>query len=249
LQFTSKSQYKLADLSAVAGSPLDSGRNIYSAGYPFDAKNIRITKGTVSQTTDIPFDDGTQVGYVIDKGEKGIRQGMSGGAIVDSQGLFIGINTIGIAPILPDYTYNDGSKPIPKLKAEYTRANWGIPVYNFLARVKADILYDYNLPKVLHQVTPTGYMANLNDKARKMTVRIENSGGNGSGVIVAKEGGTYYVLTAKHVVQDKKDNTHQKFSDGKIITYDQDNYPVISTVVAESQDLAIVKFTSNNPSC
>ena len=164
LQFTSKLQYKLADLSQMSRSPLDPGRDIYSAGYPFDAKNIRITKGTVSQTTDIPFDDGTQVGYVTDKGEKGIRQGMSGGAIVDSQGQLIGINTIGAAPILPDYTYNDGSKPTSKLKAEYTRANWGIPVYNFLVRVKPDILYDYNLPKVEHQVTLTGYMAERSQK-------------------------------------------------------------------------------------
>jgi S1-C subfamily serine protease len=242
LQFTSKSKYKLADLSAVAQSPLDPGRDIYSAGFPFDAKNIRITKGIVSQTTDIPFDDGTQVGYTTNKGEKGIRQGMSGGAIVDSQGLFIGINTIGIAPILPDYTYNDGSKPTSKLKAEYTRANWGIPVYNFLTRVKPDILYDYNLPKVEHQVTLTGYMAERSQKARKMTVRIENND-TGSGVIVAKSGNirdgfTYYVLTAKHVV-DGKDNS-------QIITYDQDRHQATSTVVAKGVDLAVVKFNSKN---
>jgi S1-C subfamily serine protease/tetratricopeptide (TPR) repeat protein len=242
LQFTSKSKYKLADLSAVAQSPLDPGRDIYSAGFPFDTKNIRITKGTVSQTTDIPFDDGTQVGYTTDKGEKVIRQGMSGGAIVDSQGLFIGINTIGIAPILPDYTYNDGSKPTSKLKAEYTRANWGIPVYNFLTRVKPDILYDYNLPKVEHQVTLTGYMAERSQEARKMTVRIENNA-TGSGVIVAKSGNTrdgftYYVLTAKHVVEGN--------GKSQIITYDQDQHQEASTVVAKGVDLAVVRFNSKN---
>ena len=242
LQFTSKSQYQLADLSQMSSSSIDPGREIYSAGYPFDAKNIRITKGKVSQTTDIPFDDGTQVGYVTEQGEKGIRQGMSGGAIVDSQGLFIGINTIGIAPILPNYTYNDGSKPIAKLKAEYTRANWGIPVYNFLVRVKPEILYDYHLPIVEHQVTPTGYMAKRSQEARKMTVRIENNE-TGSGAIVAKsgttrDGFTYYVLTAKHVVQDKGNST--------IVTYDQDRHPVTSTAVAKGVDLAVVKFNSKS---
>ena len=201
-----------------------------------------LPKGKVSQTTDIPFDDGTQVGYVTAQGEKGIRQGMSGGAIVDSQGLFIGINTIGIAPILPNYTYNDGSKPIAKLKAEYTRANWGIPVYNFLVRVKPEILYEYNLPIVEHQVTPTGYMAKRSQEARKMTVRIENSE-TGSGAIVAKsgtarDGFTYYVLTAKHVVQDKGNST--------IVTYDQDRHPVTSTAVAKGVDLAVVKFNSKS---
>jgi tetratricopeptide (TPR) repeat protein/S1-C subfamily serine protease len=245
LKFTSKTKYALAKLTDIAGSPIEPTRTIYSAGFPFDSKDIRITQGQVSQLTDIPFDDGTQIGYTIDKGNKGIRQGMSGGAIFDSQGNFLGINTIGVAPILPDYTYNDGSKPIAKLKALYARANWGIPVYNFLTNVKADILYGYdNLPKVEHQVTPTGFMAKLNDKTRKMTVRIENSGGSGSGVIVGQEGSSYYVLTAKHVVQDEVNRTHQKFTDAKVITYDQDAHPFTSTVVAEGVDLAVIKFTS-----
>jgi tetratricopeptide (TPR) repeat protein/S1-C subfamily serine protease len=245
LQFSSKTKYTLAKLKDVAASPIDPPRIIYSAGFPFDSKDIRITQGEVSQLTDIPFEDGTQIGYTIDKGKKGIRQGMSGGAIFDSQGNFLGINTIGVAPILPDYKYNDGSKPIAKLKNLYARANWGVPVYNFLTNVKAEILYGYdNLPKVEHQVTPTGYMAGLNDKARKMTVRIENSGGSGSGVIVAKEGNSYYVLTAKHVVRDA--DTNRELTNSQIITYDQDAHPLTSTVVAEGVDLAVIKFTSTS---
>jgi tetratricopeptide (TPR) repeat protein/S1-C subfamily serine protease len=245
LQFTSRTKYTLPDLSGISSSPIDPSRIIYSAGFPFDTRDIRITKGQVSQLSDIPFDDGTQIGYVTNKGEKGIRQGMSGGAIFDARGVFLGINTVGVAPILPDYTYNDGSKPLPKLKAKYQEANWGIPIYNFLTRVKPDILYGYaNLPKVERQVTPTGYLAKLNIKARQMTVRIENSGGNGSGVIVAKEGNSYYVLTAKHVFQNRE--TNQKYTDHQIITYDQDRRGVTSTVVAEGVDLAVVKFESNN---
>jgi tetratricopeptide (TPR) repeat protein/S1-C subfamily serine protease len=245
LQFTSKTKYTLANLASIAGSPIEPERTIYSAGFPFDSQNIRITKGQVSQLTDIPFNDGTQLGYITDKGEKGIRQGMSGGAIFDAQGNLLGINTVGVAPILPDYTYNDGSKPIAKLKAQYRQANWGIPIYNFLTNVKPDILYGYaNLPKVERQVTPTGYMARLNIKARQMTVRIENSGGNGSGVIVARDASGYYVLTAKHVVQDYQ--SQAKFTNQQIITYDQDRHSATSTVVAEGVDLAVVKFTSNS---
>jgi tetratricopeptide (TPR) repeat protein/S1-C subfamily serine protease len=245
LQFTSKTKYTLANLSSISGSPLTPERIIYSAGFPFDSKDIRITSGQVSQLSDIPFDDGTQIGYVTDKGKQGIRQGMSGGAIFDAQGNLLGINTVGVAPILPDYTYNDGSKPLAKLKAQYAHANWGIPVYNFLTNVKPDILYGYaNLPKVERQVTPTGYLAKLNIKARQMTVRIENSGGNGSGVIVAKEGNSYYVLTAKHVLQNP--DTSQKYTNHQIITYDQDQRGVTSSVVAEGVDLAVVKFESNN---
>jgi tetratricopeptide (TPR) repeat protein len=246
LQFSSKTKYALADLTDVA-SPLAPERTIYSAGFPFDSKSIRITSGQVSQLSDIPFDDGTQIGYTIDKGKKGIRQGMSGGAILDGRGKFLGINTLSATPILPNYTYNDGSKPLPKLVAKYQQANWGVPVYNFLTRVKPEILYGYNnLPKVERQITPTGYMAKINDQARRMTVRIENSGGVGSGVIIAKEKNNYYVLTAKHVVQDEKSRTHKKFTNNQITTYDQDEHSINSTVVAEGVDLAVVKFSSNN---
>jgi tetratricopeptide (TPR) repeat protein len=246
LQFTSKRKYTLADLSDV-GSPLAPERTIYSAGFPFNAKEIGITSGQVSQLSDIPFDNGTQIGYTVTKG-KGIRQGMSGGAIIDGRGRFLGINTIGAAPILPNYTYNDGSKPLAKLAAKYRTANWGIPVYNFLVQVKPDILYGYQFSgltgEIQHQVNPTGYMAKLNDKARQMTVRIEAGGQNGSGVIIAKEGNSYYVLTAKHVVQ--KLETNQRLSDPQVITYEQDIHNPTSTVVAEGVDLAVVKFTSNN---
>jgi tetratricopeptide (TPR) repeat protein/S1-C subfamily serine protease len=248
LQFTSKTKYTLADLSDV-NSPLAAERTIYSAGFPFDSKDIRITSGAVSQLSDIPFDNGTQIGYTTNKGEKGIRQGMSGGAILDARGNFLGINTLGVAPILPNYTYNDGSKPLARLAARYREANWSVPVYNFLIKVKPDILYGYKFKglevgKIQRQATLTGYMAKLNDTARKQTVRIENSGGNGSGVIVAREGNSYYVVTAKHVVES--DKTQKKFTNHKLITYDQDTHALTSTVVATGVDLAVVKFSSNN---
>jgi tetratricopeptide (TPR) repeat protein/S1-C subfamily serine protease len=248
LQFTSNTKYTLANLSNVVGSAIEAERTIYSAGFPFDSKDIRITSGEISQLSDLPFDDGTQIGYVTNKGEKGIRQGMSGGAIFDARGNLLGINTIGIAPILPNYTYQDGSKPIPKLAAKYTRANWGIPIYNFLTSVKADVLYGYdNLPKLERQVIPTGYLAKLNTKVRQMTVRIEAGTGNGSGTIIAREGNTYYVLTAKHVLQNPE--TNQKYSNPQIITYDQDRHSLTSYIVAENLDMAVIKFssTSNYP--
>jgi tetratricopeptide (TPR) repeat protein/S1-C subfamily serine protease len=247
LEFTSQTKYTLADLSTT--SSLDVERTIYSAGFPFDSREIRITSGQVSQLSDLPFDNGTQIGYTTTKGEKGLRQGMSGGAILDANGILLGINTIGEAPILPNYTYNDGSKPLAKLAAKYREANWGVPVYNFLIKVKPDILYRYqfnglNVRQVQPQATPTGYMAKLSDLARKQTVRIENSGGSGSGVIIAQEGNSYYVATAKHVLENKKNQ--QKFTNNRLITYDQDTHNLTSTVVAIGVDLAIVKFTSNN---
>jgi S1-C subfamily serine protease len=76
LQFTSRTKYTLPDLSGISGSPITTERTIYSAGFPFDASNIRITKGQVSQLSDISFNDGTQIGYVTNKGEKGSCWGL-----------------------------------------------------------------------------------------------------------------------------------------------------------------------------
>jgi tetratricopeptide (TPR) repeat protein/S1-C subfamily serine protease len=248
LEFTSSKQYQLANLGNP-GILKPNDRNIYSAGFPFDSKDLRISPGAITQLSDIPFDNGTQIGYEIAKGEKGVRQGMSGGPIFDVSGVFLGINTIGVAPILPNYTYNDGSKPLAKLAAKYRTANWGVPVYNFLIQVKPDILYGYKFSglevgKIQRKATLTGYMAKLNDTARKQTVRIENSGGNGSGVIIAQEGNSYYVLTAKHVLEDRK--TKQLATNNQIITYDQDSHSSISTIVAKGVDLAVIKFSSSN---
>jgi tetratricopeptide (TPR) repeat protein/S1-C subfamily serine protease len=248
LEFTSSKQYQLASLSNP-GILKPNDRNIYSVGFPFDSKDLRISPGAITQLSDIPFDNGTQIGYEIAKGEKGVRQGMSGGPIFDASGIFLGINTIGASPILPNYTYSDGSKPLARLAAQYRTVNWGIPVYNFLVQVKSDILYGYQFSglkgEIQRQVTPTGYLAKLNNKARQMTVRIEAGGENGSGVIIAKEGNSYYVLTAKHVVENPK--TNKRLPNPKIITYDQDIHNLTSTVVATgADDLAVIKFSSNN---
>jgi tetratricopeptide (TPR) repeat protein/S1-C subfamily serine protease len=249
LQFTSPNKYQLATLKSDENqvNPLAIDRTLYSAGFPFDSNDLRFSVGEVSQLSDVPLDDGTQIGYKMNKGQKQLRQGMSGGPIIDVWGSVIGINTIGSHPIVPSYTYFDGSKPIAKLAAKYQQANWGVPIYNFLTQLDANILYGYeNFPKVQRQVTPTGYIAKLNRETRQQTVRIETGtrGRNGSGVIVAKQGNTYYVLTAKHVVFD---------SDGKklypnitTITHDQEIYQIQPSEIklAEGVDLAVVKFTS-----
>ena len=248
LQFTSDRKYALADLDT--GTPLAENRSIYSVGYPYDSDKMRISIGTVTQLSDVPLEDGTQIGYKIAKNSPDIKQGMSGGPIVDGRGVLLGINTIGSYPILPNYTYFDGSRPTAKQATAYRSANWGVPVHNLLTQLDANILYGYqNFPKVQRQVTPTGYMAKLNRETRQQTVRIEDECGNGSGVIVAKQGNTYYALTAKHVVETPPEVTtcHPgRHKDLKIITHNQERYQIqpSNVTVANGVDLAIVKFTS-----
>ncbi|WP_310484668.1 trypsin-like peptidase domain-containing protein, partial [Chamaesiphon sp. VAR_48_metabat_403] len=68
LEFTSSKSYQLANLSNP-GILKVNDRNIYSVGFPFDSKALRISPGAITQLSDIPFDNGTQIGYEIAKGE------------------------------------------------------------------------------------------------------------------------------------------------------------------------------------
>ncbi|MBD2679413.1 MULTISPECIES: serine protease [Nostoc] len=76
--------------------------------------------------------------------------------------------------------------------------------------------------------------------AQQITVRIDSKNhGNGSGVIIAKQGNTYYVATARHVVQ-KPDNYEITAPDGKrYLLQPEDIFQ------PEGIDVALVKFTSN----
>ena len=78
----------------------------------------------------------------------------------------------------------------------------------------------------------------IGDMARDVTVLI-NGQNPGSGAIVAKQGNTYYVLTAKHVVA-----TQDQY---EIVTSDAQKYPINYATVKKlpGVDLALVQFTSN----
>jgi len=74
--------------------------------------------------------------------------------------------------------------------------------------------------------------------AREITVKI-NAKSPGSGVIIAKQGNTYYVATAKHVLPGPQQYT--------ITTHDGASYPVNLTAIqrAAKDDLAIASFVSD----
>jgi tetratricopeptide (TPR) repeat protein/S1-C subfamily serine protease len=241
LEFTSPSAYQLAGFKNFDNreAALNEGRELFAAGFPYDATALRLVTGTISQLPQEAFVNGTQIGYLT-KGD--IKQGMSGGPILDSFGNLVGINSTLANPIQPIYTYADGSKAPKDKIAEYRQANWSVPIYNFLTRLNPDILYSYkNLPKLHRITTPTGYMAQLDRQARLVTVRIENEAGNGSGVIVARDGNSYYVLTADHVVKN--------IQALKVTTQDQRTYKINPSDIkrAAGTDLAVVKFTSTQP--
>jgi tetratricopeptide (TPR) repeat protein len=76
--------------------------------------------------------------------------------------------------------------------------------------------------------------------AKSVTVSIDSANSVGSGVVIKKEGNTYTVLTAAHVVR----NLQAEF---KLTTPDGKNYPLVATNIKATADadLAIVKFQSS----
>ena len=79
--------------------------------------------------------------------------------------------------------------------------------------------------------------------AREITVRIDDNFEGGSGVIIAKQGNTYYVATAAHVLERTKSGNYTA------VTHDGKRYPINSLTIKKLQngavDLAVVSFVSD----
>ncbi|MDB9516050.1 serine protease [Roseofilum reptotaenium CS-1145] len=96
---------------------------------------------------------------------------------------------------------------------------------------------------VMTQATPTFALTGveINNIAYEVTVLIKapEGEGHGSGVIIAKEGNTYYVLTANHVVSYE--------TQYNLITSDKQGYAIDYSKIQRLNgvDLAIVPFTSD----
>ena len=80
----------------------------------------------------------------------------------------------------------------------------------------------------------------VNDIAKPITVMIGGLDGKGSGVIIAKDGNTYTVLTANHVVKKAGYGIYE------LITHDGQKYQMENKAqIVGKLDLALVRFTSS----
>ncbi|TRU72406.1 MAG: tetratricopeptide repeat protein [Microcystis viridis Mv_BB_P_19951000_S69] len=245
VEFRDTRDYAIARISSI---PLDTDIEITMAGYSAETGQYTINEGKIEQMSDRPLREGYSIGY---SGE--IVQGMSGGGIFFEDEL-IGINGRSAYPILSNYIYEDGRKPTDAQIQQMRTVNWGIPINTLLTYIQPEILTAYKLPlpkndSSIENPVYTGYIAQLEGKARAFTVQIESSSeANGSGVIIAREGKTYTVLTADHVLCEKvaEEKTCADFtytlvtSDGKTLPLDK------KTIIRqEGVDLAIFTFESS----
>jgi tetratricopeptide (TPR) repeat protein/S1-C subfamily serine protease len=256
VEFTSNQKHCLPSEIAerIASFDINLETQVMAAGYAVSEDKLVLTTGKIQQIISQPsLKDGYEIGYTSD-----IQQGMSGGAIISNTGNFIGINGISSYPLSNSaYTYTNGKRPTNTEIQEFRKLSWGIPIKTVLGQVKPEILTAYNLPipdikQQIAEVPLTGWLGELEAKAKQITVRIDSSSGsNGSGIIIAKEiakeGDIYTVLTAAHVVCKPPDkvgpcepNTY------KILTVDGKEHPVEPSTIKleEGVDLAVVKFTS-----
>jgi tetratricopeptide (TPR) repeat protein len=101
----------------------------------------------------------------------------------------------------------------------------------------------------------TGIVKQVDDIAEKITIRIDVANGeNGSGVIIGKQGKTYYVATACHVVslpRSGRNCTTEKLLDSfTLTTPDGENHTLTSVankiiILNPDFDVAVIKFSSD----
>ncbi|MBD2622192.1 tetratricopeptide repeat protein [Microcystis flos-aquae FACHB-1344] len=254
LEFSDTRNYAIATIAEFTINQNSIGLEVVAAGYVAETGQYRTTKGTLEQVSDRPLREGYSVGYSGD-----IVQGMSGGGIF-VEGELIGINGRSAHPILSNYIDEDGTKPTDAEIQQMRAVNWGIPLHTLLTYIRPEILSAYNLPLPqvnpdIETTAPTDYIAELETKAKGFTVRIDSSSktngsgviANGSGVIIAKEGNIYTVLTADHVLCGEMARTDScadytytvVTSDGKTRNIEK------STIIRqEGVDLAVFQFES-----
>lgn len=205
---------------------------VFAAGFPYDSEQLRFTSGKISLLSDKPLAGGYQIGYTND-----ILQGMSGDPILNQSGKLIGVNGKTAFAILDSaYRFKDGSHPTASQLQLLRDSSWGVLIET-IAEVSPQLAT--MLQQKTHTPNLTGVAAQVDNLAEKITVLITSPSGNGSGVIIARLGNSYYVLTAAHVV--KNDNRYS------VVTHDQKQHGVNSATVKilKGADLAVLQFTSN----
>ena len=249
LEFTASENYCLP-IDVAKNNQIPEQIKVLATGYSAQTGRITFAEGQIKKiVTEPAFAQGYEIGY-----DSKIEQGMSGGPIISIQGELLGINAKYAFPVLDiGYVYIDGTKPNAREIQEFRKLSWGIPITPILSQIKGGFLKAYELPlpktasTVVTQPLPP-WIAKTEEKARQFTVRIDdNKSNNGSGVIIAKEGNTYTILTAAHVLCEKASNNRCIEQEYSILTGDNKKHPIDrnSIKIEEGVDLAVVKFTSN----
>ncbi|MGK7896012.1 MAG: tetratricopeptide repeat-containing serine protease family protein [Xenococcus sp. (in: cyanobacteria)] len=226
LQFSAVVDYSVAAQGRKQDLALK--QKVYAAGFPSESDTFNFTTGEISLLSEKPLKGGYEIG-VSNK----IEQGMSGGPLLNQKGKLIGVNGLGNFAVLNDaYTFEDGTSPSDEQLQTMRQASWAVPIETLVA-IQPSRKSQETKTNIL-----TGLAAEIDAIAEKITVRINLKEGNGSGVIIAQQGDTYYVLTAGHVLEDQT-QYHLIAPDGKKYTPEYGKTTILGGV-----DLAVLQFKS-----
>ena len=151
-------------------------------------------------------------------------------------------------------TYQDESRPAKDVINQWRGMSFAVPVAT-INQIAGDVA---KVPSGEGQAVAkaknyTGIVKKVDDIAQQVTVRIDyqenGKAVNGSGTIIGKEGNTYFVLTACHVVsalckpENLIDNWVITMPDGEKIAVKSGKDSV--TILNPAIDVAIVRFNSS----
>ncbi|MDJ0589141.1 MAG: serine protease [Pleurocapsa sp. MO_226.B13] len=129
LQFSSENSYQTATINSAATPRVE--QTILAVGYSAETGELVTQEGTINQLSSKALKDGYQIGYTSN-----IVQGMSGGAILNTDGEVIGINGKSAFPIVnTGYVYQDGTQPTPEEIEQLRQLSWGLSLNNFLTQL------------------------------------------------------------------------------------------------------------------
>lgn len=135
LQFKASQSYAIAAFGSA--NRLLIGDPVISAGFPLEnaparSRGLFVTVGTISLLPRKAFMGGYQIGYT-----NLIRQGMSGGPVLNLRGQVIGVNSLRAYPLWGDpYIFQDGTKPLTHQRPAIVQSSWAVPIDTFEATVK-----------------------------------------------------------------------------------------------------------------
>lgn len=142
IEFESQQDYQTVKVGR--SETLKTGDLLYSAGFPnyhfprdrsylestynWDMKAFLLTSGTLQMQAPKPLLQGYSLGYT-----NTVRDGMSGGPILDRHGYLVGINGRLSYPVQGDraFLFEDGTQPSKSLIQQMKPLSWGIPASQF----------------------------------------------------------------------------------------------------------------------
>ena len=269
LQFESTNTYKRALLDNDRVGNVEEGETVIAAGFPDNRGDLLISQGKISLLLDKPLEKGYQIGFSNET-----VQGMSGGVLLDSKGVIIGVIGKGKGALINNsYQYQDGTSLSAEGIKKVQNVGLAIPtasldwweIINLYSRKDLE----NETPKSVDQaeaevaLLPSETQINIanfqknypkiDEIAEQITVRIDTVSNlkqksNGSGVIIAKQGKTYYGITAKHVLCESSNKPRCQFNGThQIVTADGKKHRLNNRTIVKSKgsDLAIFSFDSD----